>query len=99
MPMCWEHTSPCSCRWIRPAGWGRRPGLVERAHDAGLAVHAWTFRSENAFLPPELRDGTAKAGYGDAAAEYARFRALGVDGVFTDHPDLAVAAFAQPAVR
>ena len=74
-------------------------GLVERAHDAGLAVHAWTFRSENAFLPPELRDGTAKAGYGDAAAEYASFRALGVDGVFTDHPDLAVAAFAQQAVR
>ena len=74
-------------------------GLVERAHHAGLAVHAWTFRSENAFLPPELRYGTAKAGYGDAAAEYASFRALGVEGVFTDHPDLAVAAFAQQAVR
>jgi glycerophosphoryl diester phosphodiesterase len=26
-----------------------------------------------------------------------RFRALGVDGVFTDHPDVAVTALAHPA--
>ena len=71
-------------------------GMVERAHDAGLAVHAWTFRSENAFLPPEFRRGTVDAGYGDAIAEHATFDALGVDGVFTDHPDVAVAAVAQP---
>jgi glycerophosphoryl diester phosphodiesterase len=73
-------------------------GLVERAHDAGLAVHAWTFRSENAFLPRELRRGTAAAGHGDAAAEYATFHTLGVDGVFTDHPDVALAALGQPAL-
>jgi glycerophosphoryl diester phosphodiesterase len=73
-------------------------GMVERAHQAGLAVHAWTFRSENAFLPTELRRGTADASYGDAAAEYATFQALGVDGVFTDHPDIAVTALAQLAL-
>jgi glycerophosphoryl diester phosphodiesterase len=71
--------------------------LVDRAHDAGLAVHAWTFRSENAFLPLELRRGSADAGYGDALAEYAMVHELGVDGVFTDHPDVALAALAQPA--
>jgi len=28
---------------------------VRHAHEAGLAVHAWTFRAENAFLPPPTR--------------------------------------------
>jgi glycerophosphoryl diester phosphodiesterase len=72
--------------------------LVDQAHDAGLAVHAWTFRSENAFLPQQLRCGPAKAKHGDATAEYAMFRELGVDGVFTDHPDIAVTALTQPAL-
>jgi glycerophosphoryl diester phosphodiesterase len=71
-------------------------GLTGRAHDAGLAVHAWTFRSENPFLPAEMRVGVADSAHGDTAAEYAAFLALGVDGVFTDHPDIAVAALAQP---
>jgi glycerophosphoryl diester phosphodiesterase len=76
----------------------RPTDLADRAHDAGLAVWAWTFRSENVFLPPELRRGTVDAGYGDADAEYAAFRALGVDAVFTDHPDMAVQALGQPAL-
>ena len=71
-------------------------GLTGLAHDAGLAVHAWTFRNENMFLPADMRSGVADSAYGDAAAEYATFLALGVDGVFTDHPDRAVAALAQP---
>jgi glycerophosphoryl diester phosphodiesterase len=81
------------------AGQPAPTGVIERAHDAGLAVHTWTFRSENAFLPPGLRQGDALAGYGDAAAEYRTFRELGVDGVFTDHPDMAVTALGQPALR
>ena len=60
--------------------------LVAHAHAAGLLVHAWTFRAETAFLPANIRD---------AAAEYAVFYATGVDGVFTDQPDLAVAARAR----
>ena len=72
-------------------------GLTERAHDAGLAVHAWTFRSENTFLPAGMRVGVADSAHGDAASEYAAFLAVGVDGVFTDHPDMAIAALAQPA--
>lgn len=71
---------------------GSPSGLVQRAHAAGLTVHAWTFRNENAFLPAERRRGVEKAAYGDAFGEYATFLALGVDAVFTDHPDTAVAA-------
>jgi glycerophosphoryl diester phosphodiesterase len=81
------------------AGYLQTPtDLVDRAHDAGLAVHTWTFRSENQFLPAQLRIGNADAEYGDAAVEYAIFRTLGVDGIFTDHPDMAVAALSEPAL-
>jgi glycerophosphoryl diester phosphodiesterase len=66
--------------------------FVEEAHANGLAVHAWTFRNENAFLPPELRRGTDPAAYGNAFAEYERFFELGVDGVFSDNSDTAVEA-------
>ena len=31
--------------------------LVDWAHRAGLLVHPWTFRAENAFLPGNLRRG------------------------------------------
>jgi glycerophosphoryl diester phosphodiesterase len=75
-----------------------RPGspttLVGDAHQAGLLVHVWTFRDENAFLPAELRRGDDPAASGDAAAEYAAFLAAGIDGMFSDHPDTAVAAVA-----
>jgi glycerophosphoryl diester phosphodiesterase len=66
--------------------------LVEDAHAAGLLVFAWTFRSENLFLPAELREGEDLLGRGNAAAEYRRFYGLGVDAVFSDFPADAVAA-------
>ena len=66
--------------------------FVGDAHDAGLLVHPYTFRAENAFLPLELRSSDRPAGYGDLAAELRQFLALGVDGLFTDNPDRAVAA-------
>jgi len=74
---------------------GPPSGLVERAHDAGLSVFAWTFRNENAFLPADRRRGVDNAAYGDAFGEYARFLDLGVDAVFTDHADTAAAAVAE----
>ena len=58
--------------------------LVDDAHDAGLLVHPYTFRNEDLFLASDYN--------GDPAAEYAQFFGLGVDGVFTDFPDTAVAA-------
>lgn len=66
--------------------------LVARAHRAGLAVHAWTFRAENIFLPQELRRGEGDAAHGDLAAELRAFYGAGVDGVFSDFPAAAAAA-------
>jgi glycerophosphoryl diester phosphodiesterase len=65
------------------------PGFAEGAHAAGLVVHAFTFRRENAFLPPELRSSADPAGIGDLAEELRRYFELGVDGVLTDNPDVA----------
>ena len=66
--------------------------LVADAHDAGLLVHAWTFRSENIFLAAGDRGGEEQSADGDAAAEYRRFLRYGVDGLFSDFPAEAVAA-------
>lgn len=71
---------------------GEPTTLVREAHAKGLAVHAWTFRAENEFLPKELRAGPDAARLGDLAGEIRRFVAAGVDGFFTDHPDLAAKA-------
>jgi glycerophosphoryl diester phosphodiesterase len=67
--------------------------VVDDAHAAGLRVHAWTFRAENAFLPADFRSANpAPEAHGDLAAELARFFTLGLDGVFTDFPDVGIAA-------
>ncbi|MFG3339567.1 glycerophosphodiester phosphodiesterase family protein [Glycomyces sp. NPDC048151] len=66
--------------------------IVERAHERGLDVHVWTFRAENSFLPANLREGADPAAWGDYEAEFELFYDLGVDAVFSDFPDLAIAA-------
>ena len=67
--------------------------FVKDAHAAGLQVHPYTFRRENQFLPLELRSSapipTASV---NLKAEIRQFFRLGVDGVFTDNPDIGVAA-------
>lgn len=69
---------------------GASTGLVERARAAGLKVHGWTLRKENAYLPAPLRRGTADSATGDVAAMVAMLRNAGLDGVFTDDPALLV---------
>ncbi len=69
--------------------------LIDAAHAAGLAVHAWTFRAENQFLPVALRHGDDASSHGDMLAEIRAYAAAGVDGVFCDHPRLARLALAQ----
>ena len=58
--------------------------LVARAHKAGLFVHVWTMRADPQFLSPSYN--------GRPEAEFEQFRDLGVDGIFTDFPDIAVRA-------
>ncbi|MFB9906765.1 glycerophosphodiester phosphodiesterase [Allokutzneria oryzae] len=66
--------------------------LVEDAHAAKLKVHPFTFRNENTFLPADFRTSTDPAQYGRAFEEYALIFKQGVDGLFSDNPDTAVAA-------
>ena len=66
--------------------------VVADAHKAGLAVHPWTFRAENYFLPAAMRSEGGPAAHGDLAAEIRIFYTLGVDGVFSDYPGIAAAA-------
>ena len=59
-------------------------------------MHPYTFRPENDFLPEDFRQGNpASPQYlnarGNEPAEFKLFFKLGVDGVFTDNADTAVA--------
>ena len=70
--------------------------LVRDAHRAGLVVHPWTFRRETSFLPLDFRQGNPASpeflrAPGDLPAELRLFFRLGVDGVFSDNADTAVA--------
>lgn len=67
-------------------------GLVKAAHAAGLAVHPWTVRAENAFLPAALRVGADPAARGSVVLYLKMIYGLGVDGVFSDFPALAAKA-------
>ena len=69
--------------------------VVGDAHDAGLIVHVWTLRRENQFMATNFRIGTDPNAPGDLAAEARAFLDAGVDGIFSDNPDLVVAVVAQ----
>lgn len=71
---------------------GTPTSVIRDAHRAGLEVHGWTFRAENQFLPAEHRSSTDPAAYGNLAGEVRVFLDAGMDGFFTDQPDLGVAA-------
>ena len=71
----------------------RPTSLVADAHRVRLLLHPFTFRAENNFLPANLRSSANPAEYGDLFGELAAFAATGIDGLFTDNPDVAVAAF------
>ena len=58
--------------------------LIDDAHEAGLFVHAYTWRNEARYLLSTYGD--------DPVQEYLQFYCLDVDGVFSDNPDTAVTA-------
>jgi glycerophosphoryl diester phosphodiesterase len=66
--------------------------LVDDAHQAGLLVHPWTFRAENPFLPPALRRGAGVSDYGRGIDEQIAYLEAGIDGLFTDQPDVGIVA-------
>lgn len=61
--------------------------LVADAHKLGLFVHPYTFRNEKSRLSFDLG--------GDPINEYLQMFRLGVDGLFSDFPDTAVAGRAR----
>ncbi len=71
---------------------GAPTALVAAAHAAGLQLHPWTFRAENHFLPREFRRGADPAAHGDLAGEIGAYLGAGIDGFFTDQPEIGVAA-------
>jgi glycerophosphoryl diester phosphodiesterase len=62
-------------------GEGHDRGLVAAAHAAGLRVHAWTFRDDAPSAPFASPRKALNAAF-----------ALGIDALFCDFPDTAVAA-------
>jgi glycerophosphoryl diester phosphodiesterase len=66
------------------------PAAIAAAHAVNLHVHAWTFRAENEFLPPELRVGSSPAAHGDLETEIRRYLEWGIDGFFVDFPGIGV---------
>lgn len=61
--------------------------LIDDAHQAGLLVHAFTFRNEKRRLATDYA--------GDPQQEYRQYYALGIDGLFSDFTDTALAARAD----
>src|SRR4051794_26696194 len=90
----WGIGVPCAEVLGTAPGGARQRGrsLVEAARSEGLAVHAWTVRDENRFLPERYRVGPEPDGRGDAAALVDALLDAGADGVFSDQPDTAVGA-------
>lgn len=67
---------------------GEPTSLLDDAHAEGLLVHPYTFRRENQFLPTEYRSGDDPNAPGDLVGEIQAFLDAGIDGFFTDNPDI-----------
>jgi glycerophosphoryl diester phosphodiesterase len=86
--LCKEWVIP----WAADDSLGEPTSVVADAHRFGLDVHAWTFRRENQFMPTDFRSSADPTETGDLVAEIRTYLAAGIDGFFTDNPDLGVAA-------
>lgn len=73
---------------------GTPTSFVANARAAGLAVHTWTLRPENPFLPANLRAAPldSPSQRGNSVAEIRAFLDAGIDGFFTDDPAVGRAA-------
>lgn len=66
--------------------------FVDDAHAVGLLVHPYTFRAENTFLASNFREGAEPTALGDLVGELQVYLQTGIDGFFTDHPDIGAMA-------
>lgn len=94
--------TPEGLRQVATYAWGIGPdkamlwngdtatGLVAEAHAAGLRVHPWTYRAENYFVRPAFRRGSDPKAHGDVAGEIRAALGQGIDGFFTDFPQIGV---------
>jgi glycerophosphoryl diester phosphodiesterase len=81
-------------------GKGLHPARVaEKVQSAGLDLLVWTLRNENQYLPAHLREPGDGATHGRAHREVARLLDLGVDGLITDFPEVAVEVLTGRARR
>lgn len=64
---------------------GAPTSLIGAARSAGLKVHAWTLRKENAFLPMGNRRAGGEEVEGCYNNLYVALRKAGIDGLFTDN--------------
>ncbi len=72
----WQGVGATHQMLVKPDG--SSTGVIEAAHKAGIAVHAWTYRDDVPMAP------------GGAAKAMARAFELGLDGAFTDFPATGV---------
>lgn len=82
---------------VLPRGAAEPTAVVGDAHDAGLVVHVWTLRRENQFMDTRFKAGTDPNAPGDLAAEARAFLDAGVDGIFSDNPDIVAGVMGQTA--
>ncbi|MEB3371105.1 glycerophosphodiester phosphodiesterase [Saccharopolyspora mangrovi] len=66
--------------------------VVADAHAAGLQVVPYTVRAENTFLPADFQSSQDPAQWGDVLGLFHALYDQGVDGIFSDMPDLAITA-------
>jgi glycerophosphoryl diester phosphodiesterase len=85
--------------WVLPRDAAGNTGapstLVSDAHAAGLVVHVWTLRRENQFMAADFRSSTDPNAPGDLAGEARAFLDAGVDGIFSDNPDIVAGVLAE----
>lgn len=74
---------------------GAPTDLVKDAHAYGLEVCPYTVRAENSFLPADYRVGDDATDYGRVIDFLMKLYATGIDGIFTDNPDIGVVAREQ----
>ena len=88
-------TSTWCCRATPPTAISEPGPGVLAAFRAGLDVLVWTLRSENPHLPANLRTDGRRARARRRDGEVAALLDLGVDGLLTDFPEVAVGACAR----